>query len=289
MSATAEIREPEIYTPTAPLPIARRLPPFTWDETKPLFGDSLLELHQVKKQRRIWTTITSLFLQFGLIGVLIIVPLWFTDALPTQQLVTFLVAPPPPPPPPPPAAQAVARVVKHIQSDLMSSGQLRTPTRVPAKVAMIREEEAPPPLPLSEGGVVGGVPGGIPGGQIGGVIGGIISSTAKTSMVPKRALPMPPKRVRVSQGVTNGLLIRKIEPSYPVIARNAHVGGQVILTALIDKQGHIQNLQLVSGHVLLAPAAIDAVKRWVYKPFLLNGEPVEVETTVTVTFQLQSS
>jgi protein TonB len=172
---------------------------------------------------------------------------------------------------------------------LMSSGQLRTPTRVPAKVAMIREDDAPPPLVVESGGVVGGVPGGIPGGSVGGVIGGIISAASNTSVVPKLALPMAPKRVRVSQGVTTGLLIRKIEPFYPAIARGAHVQGQVVLKAIINKDGHIQDLQLISGHVLLAPAAVDAVKQWLYKPFLLNGEPVEVETTVTVTFQLQSS
>ena len=257
--------------------------------TKPLFGDSLLELHELKRERRLWTTASSFLLQCCLLGVLIVIPLWFTDALPTAQLVTFLVAPPPPPPPAPPAAQALARVVKAVESDLMSSGQLRTPTRVPTKVAMIREDDAPPPLAIESGGVVGGVPGGIPGGSVGGVIGGIISAVSNLSAEPKLALPVAPKRVRVSQGVTTGLLIRKIEPFYPIIARNAHVQGQVVLKAIITKDGHIQDLQLISGHVLLAPAAVDAVKQWIYKPFLLNGEPVEVETTVTVTFQLQST
>jgi periplasmic protein TonB len=289
MSATAEIREPEVPISTLPLPIDRRPPPFSIELAKPLFGDSLLELHELKRERRIWTTFTSLVLQCGLIGVLILIPLWFTDALPTAQLVTFLVAPPPPPPPPPPATESIARVVKQVQSDLMSSGQLRTPTRVPARVAMIREEDAPPPLAVESGGVVGGVPGGIPGGSVGGVIGGIISATSNISAAPKLALPAPPKRIRISQGVTTGLLVRKVEPFYPDIAKNAHVQGQVILKAIINKEGHIQDLQLISGHVLLAPAALNAVKQWLYKPFLLNGDPVEVETTVTVTFQLQST
>lgn len=285
MSATAEVRETEGQVSTLPIPIDQALPRLPI-ETRPLFGDSLLELHRLKGERRFWTTAASVLLQSFLLGVLILIPLWFTDALPTAQLVTLLVAPPPPPPPPPPAAETIARVVKQVQTDLMSSGQLRTPTRVPAKVAMIKEEEAPPPIQTG-GGVVGGVPGGIPGGSVGGVIGGIISATTRTDMVPKLAIATP-KRVRVSQGVTTGLLIRKVEPFYPVIARNAHVQGQVILKAIINKEGHIQDLQLVSGHVLLAPSAIDAVKQWLYKPFLLNGEPVEVETTVTVTFQLQS-
>ena len=149
---------------------------------------------------------------------------------------------------------------------------------------MIREDEAPPAL--SSGGVIGGVPGGIPGGQLGGVIGGIISSTSTLSSVPKLAIPAAPKRIKISQGVTRGSLIQKIEPGYPFIARTARIQGQVVLEAIISKTGEIQNLVLVSGHPMLVPAAIEAVRQWRYRPFLLNGEPVEVETTITVTFQL---
>ena len=111
------------------------------------------------------------------------VPLMFTEELPKAQLLTFLMAPPPPPPPPPPAAAEV-RVVKQIQTDLLNTGELRTPTKIPQKIQMIKEEDAPPPM-ASNGGVVGGVPGGIPGGQLGGVIGSVISSTANLSAVPK--------------------------------------------------------------------------------------------------------
>jgi protein TonB len=178
----------------------------------------------------------------------------------------------------------VAKVVRQIQSDLLTSGQLRTPGRIPEKVQIIREEEAPPPLP-STGGVVGGVPGGIPGGQLGGVIGGIISQTSSLASVPKLS-PTLPKRVRVSQGVTKGLLIQKIEPKYPPLALSARIWGQVVLQAIIGKDGEIKELSLVSGHPMLAPAAMEAVRRWRYRPYLLNGEPVEVDTTVTVTFQI---
>jgi protein TonB len=145
---------------------------------------------------------------------------------------------------------------------------------------MIKEEEAPPPV-MASGGVVGGVPGGVPGGQMGGVIGGIISSTPVA--VPKVATP---QRVRVSQGVSQGLLIRKVQPVYPPLARQARIQGQVVLQAQISKQGTIENLQLVSGHPMLAPAAIEAVKQWRYKPYFLNGEPVEVDTQITVNFTL---
>jgi protein TonB len=145
---------------------------------------------------------------------------------------------------------------------------------------MIKEEEAPPPV-MSASGVVGGVPGGVPGGQMGGVIGGIISSTPVA--VPKVATP---QRVRVSQGVTQGLLIRKIQPAYPPLARQARIQGSVLLQAEISREGTIVNLRLVSGHPMLAPAALEAVKQWRYRPYILNGEPVEVETQITVNFTL---
>jgi len=253
---------------------------------KPLFEQSLLETSGEQRSRRTWATLLSLVLQCSLVAVLILVPLWFTDVLPKQQLVTFLVAPSPPPPPPPPAAPApaIARVVKST-SDIMN-GQLRTPGRIPNKVQMIREEEAPPSLNVT-GGVVGGVSGGILGGQLGGVIGGIISSTSQLGVVPEPKAAIA-KRVRVSQGVSQGLLIYRVEPKYPPIAQQAHIQGIVILTAVIDKDGIIQRLQLVSGHPMLAPAAINAVKQWRYKPYLLNGQPVEVETTITVNFELRA-
>ena len=101
--------------------------------------------------------------------------------------------------------------------------------------------------------------------------------------VPKVAQPT---RVRVSQGVSTGLLIRKVQPNYPALARQARIQGNVVLTAEISKDGSIENLRLVSGHPMLAPAAIEAVKQWKYKPYFLNGEPVEVETQVTVIFSL---
>src|SRR5437667_1116217 len=242
-----------------------------------MFEDSLIESGGRLRTKRGATTVFSFVLQVALIGVLVLLPLLFTEALPKTQLMTFLVAPPPPPPPPPPAAAPV-KVVKQIQTEIIN-GQLRTPTKIPEKVQMIKEEEAPPPQ--MSAGVVGGVPGGVPGGQMGGVIGGIISSAPVA--VPKAATP---QRVRVSQGVSQGLLIRKVQPAYPPLARQARIQGQVVLQAEISKDGSIENLRLISGHPMLAPAAIEAVKQWRYKPYLLNGEPVAVETTVQVNFTL---
>jgi protein TonB len=117
------------------------------------------------------------------------------------------------------------------------------------------------------------------------VIGGIVNSTSSLAYVPKLQ-PVMPQRVRVSQGVTTGLLIHKVEPTYPMLARSARIQGNVVLKAIIDKEGNIQDLQLVSGHPMLVPAAIQAVKQWRYRPYLLNGQPVEVETTITVIFSL---
>ena len=243
-----------------------------------MFEDSLIESGGRLKTSRGWTSIVSFAIQIGIICVMVLIPLIFTEALPKTQLMTFLVAPPPPPPPPPPPAAAV-HVVKQIQSDIVN-GELRTPTKIPKKILEnLKEDEAPPQMAAT--GVVGGVPGGVPGGSMGGVIGSVLSATPVA--VPQIATP---QRVRVSSGVVSGLLLRKVQPNYPPLARQARIQGVVVLQAQISKEGAIENLQLISGHPMLAPAAIEAVKQWKYKPYLLNGEPVEVETQVQVNFTL---
>lgn len=249
-----------------------------------LFEGSLLDSSGAQRKRRRWATLLSFVLQLFLIGLLLLLPLWFTDVLPKQQLLTFLEAPPPPPPAA--STPSAAKVVK-VTSNI-ANGRLRTPRRIPSKVQMIKEDDAPPPV-ATTGGVVGGVPGGIPGGQLGGVIGGIISSSSSLAAVPTLSKPVSTvQRVHISQGVTKGLLIYRLEPTYPPLAQQARIQGVVVLKAIIGKDGNIQNLQVVSGHPMLAPAAIEAVKHWRYKPFLLNGQPVEVETSVTVTFHVRS-
>jgi protein TonB len=243
-----------------------------------MFEDSLIESGGRLKTKRGWTSIVSFAIQMMIIGVMVLIPLIFTEALPKGQMMFLLVAPPPPPPPPPPAAAPV-HVVKQIQSDIVN-GELRTPTKIPKKVLEnLKEDEAPPQMAAV--GVVGGVPGGVPGGSMGGVIGSVLSSTPVA--VPKIATP---QRVRVSAGVTSGLLVHRVSPTYPPLARQARIQGTVVLQAQISKDGNIENLQLISGHPMLAPAAIEAVKQWKYKPYLLNGEPVEVETQVQVNFTL---
>jgi periplasmic protein TonB len=242
-----------------------------------MFEDSLVESGGRLKTKRGATTVISFILEFLFLGILVLLPLIFTEALPTKQLMTLITAPPPPPPPPPPPTAAPV-VVKKIQSEL-DNGQLRTPTAIPKKVQMIKEDEPPPSA--GPAGVVGGVPGGVPGGAMGGVLGSVMSSVP--SAVPKVATPT---RVRVSQGVSQGLLVHKVTPQYPPLAKQARIQGVVVLQALIGKDGNIQNLHVVSGHPMLTTAALEAVKEWKYKPYYLNGEPVEVETTINVNFSL---
>jgi protein TonB len=238
-----------------------------------MFEDSLIESGGKLKTKRGQASLVAFIFEGILIGIMVLIPLLFTEALPKAQLMMSLVAPPPPPPPPPPPA--IVHVVKQVQTNIIND-QLRTPTKIPKKIEMIKEDAAPPPMTA---GVIGGIDSGP--GQVGGVIGGIISSTPVA--VPKVATP---QRIRVSQGVTQGLKIRDVRPTYPALARQARIQGTVLLQAVISKDGSIQGLRVLSGHPMLIPAAIDAVKQWKYKPYILNGEPVEVDTQVTVNFTL---
>lgn len=233
--------------------------------------------------RKPWTVVVSFVVQCLAVGVMILVPLIYTEALPRQQLMSFLLAPPPPPPPPPPpAAMPVAPkpIVREIED-----GRLIAPKTIPKTIAMIKEEELPPPS-ASMGGVVGGVPGGVPGGTAGGVIGGIISSTPVAPPPPPPPKAEAPKRIRVGGQVQQARLVSQPKPIYPPLAKQARIQGTVRLEALISKTGTIEELRVVSGHPLLVQAALDAVRQWRYQPTFLNNEPVEVATTIDVNFTL---
>jgi protein TonB len=246
-----------------------------------MFEDSLVESGKKLRTKQGRTTSVAFVLEIILVGLMVLYPLIVTDALPMKTLMsTVIVAPPPPPPPPPPPAPAQVVHVQKIETEMIN-GALRTPTKIPEKVKMIKEEQAPPPSSAVVG-VVGGVPGGMPGGQIGGVIGGIVSSVPVA--VPHVAAP--PQKVRVSQGVLQGNLLHQVQPQYPPIARAARVSGAVVIKATIGKDGTMTGLQVVSGHPMLVQSALEAVKQWRYKPWVLNGEPVEVETLITVNFNL---
>ena len=222
------------------------------------------------KTNKPWTVAMSAAIQVVIVGVMILIPLIYTEALPKGLLNTFLVAPAPPPPPPPPAAPVKAIVRPRI----ITPQRMVAPTVIPKAVAMVKDE-AP-----DVAGVEGGF--GVPGGT-GSVLGGIIGNTA--------APPAPkstPTRIRVGGNVAAAKLIRQIQPIYPQIAKTAHVSGTVILHAIIAKDGTIQELTYQSGPALLMRAAMDAVHEWRYQPTQLNGEPVEVDTTIQVVFTLGS-
>jgi len=244
-----------------------------------MFEDMLID--EKIKTKRGRTTVLSFLLQIGLVSFLVIIPLLFTEALPTKMLTATLVAPPPPPPPPPPAS-ATATAAHHVEQTQVRS-EMEVPVRIPERVATIKDlpqsDEMANAAPPS--GVVGGVPGGVEGGTVGGIIGGVMGGVG--AAVPKLAAP---NRVKVSSGVTQGLLVHQVKPQYPPIARTAHIQGAVVLHAIIGKDGHVKNVQVLSGHPMLAQAAESAVKQWQYKPYVLNGQPVEIDTNVTVNFSL---
>ena len=123
-----------------------------------------------------------------------------------------------------------------------------------------------------------GVTGNIATGPQGGVYSGVVAG------VPG---PIPfPRRIRVSQGVTQALVVSKVQPEYPADAKDQRIQGEVRLAVTVDKDGNVYKVELISGHPLLAPPAMEAVRQWKYKPYLLNGQPIEVETSVTVNFTL---
>jgi protein TonB len=240
------------------------------------------------KTKTTWTVLSAFIGQTIFMTVLVILPMIYFDVLPKTQLTSFLVAPPPPPPPPPPpAAVQAVKIVKVIPRQF-DAGRLMAPKSVPKEIATIREEELPP-ASSGVGGVMGGIPGGVAGGTPGGVLGGIIGSVSAPPPPPPPP-PAPkavtPKRITIGGNVQQAKLVRQPKPVYPPLAKQARISGVVHLAAVISKDGTIQDLKVISGHPLLIPSALEAVKQWVYQPTLLNGEPVEVSTQIDVNFTL---
>lgn len=237
-----------------------------------MFDDLLESTNEKKKTNKSWSVILSGLVQALILAVLILIPLIYTEALPKAMLSTLLIAPPPPPPPPPPPA-AVKTIVKPV-ARLIQSGKLMQPRAIPKEVAVFKEAELPPDV-INNTGVTGGVFGGIPGqGMVAGPV------------APPPPKPTAPTRVKQGGNVTAASIINQTRPLYPPLARQARIQGSVVLHAIIDKDGRVAQLEVISGHPLLVQAALDAVKQWRYKPTTLNGDPVEVDTTITVTFTM---
>jgi len=234
-----------------------------------MFDQLVVSSAHGSKTNKPWTVAMSAIVQAVIVGILILIPLIYTEALPKGFMNTFLVAPAPPPPPPPPAAP----VKTIVRPKIITPQRMVAPTVIPKKIEVVKDEA--PDIGAA------GVEGGVGGGAVGGVLGGIIGGAAP---------PPPPKptqtRIRVGGNVAAAKLVHQVQPLYPQIAKTAHVSGTVLLHAIIAKDGSIQELQYVSGPPLLMRAAMDAVHEWRYSPTLLNGEPVEVDTTIQVVFTL---
>ncbi len=236
-----------------------------------MFDDLLESTNEKKKTNKGWGFILSGLVQAFILAILILIPLIYTEALPKAMLSTLLIAPPPPPPPPPPPA-VVKTIIKPV-ARLITSGKLMQPRAIPKEVAVFKEAELPPDV-ISNAGQTGGVFGGIPGQ-------GMVSAVA-----PPPPKPAAPQRVKQGGNVTAALILNQTRPLYPALARQARIQGNVVLHAIIDKEGKVAQLEVISGHPLLVQSALDAVKQWRYKPTQLNGDPVEVDTTITVTFTM---
>jgi periplasmic protein TonB len=238
-----------------------------------MFEDSLLESAGRTRTHRSLTAAASFALQSVLLTSLALLPLLYTESLPGRLWAPNLVFVSPPPPT---GVPAPANATRATTSEIWQ-GRLLLPPHIPRSIANIVEAQAP-----SASSIVG-VPYGTSEGVPNGVLPGILTPGAAAPTLP----PKPPTaRLRVSQGVVEGLLLHQVKPAYPHLAMQTHTQGEVVLHAIIGRDGAVSSLQVVRGHPLLAPAAIDAVREWRYRPYTLNGEPVEVETLITVRFVL---
>jgi periplasmic protein TonB len=246
------------------------------------FVSALLEVPCEYKHRNPLEWLLSFVVHVGLVVALIIAPMLFTQTLDLKAFQnTWLVAPTPPPPPPPPAP--AVQVVPRSVARLMEAGKLTAPTVIPRQVLIVKEEALPPDTGAA--GVIGGVPGGVPGGQAGGVLGGIIGSTGGAGIAPP---PPPVKRiVRIGGDLKPPRQIYAPQPEYPVIAKQAHIEGTVVIDAVIDEHGNVVQAHALNGPPLLIPSALQAVVQWKYQPTYLNGEAISVAMHVEVHFVLQ--
>jgi protein TonB len=227
-----------------------------------------------------------------LVGFAILAPMLWPQVLPRTTLITSLLPPVPPGRPKPDVDRPRATPTRTRPILPFRTGALVTPTTYPPQALIL---EDPPP---ETSGIY--VPGSTETGQTGGAGDGLLGRilggdgpplphprVAEVARAPVVAAPaLEPKRYKLGGLVKSATLIRRVEPQYPVLAKTARVQGVVELVGVISTDGHLKEVRLVSGHPLLARAAIDAVSQWLYLPTTLNGEPVEVIAPITVTFRL---
>lgn len=223
-------------------------------------------------------TAVSVLAHVGLVAAVIAVPLLMDRPLPETSgnaVKAFFATPlelaPPPPPPPPPAPVRKARPAQAPPTPETSA--FVAPIEMPTEI--LPDASA---LDLGvEGGVGGGVEGGVPGGIVGGVVGGLPEA-------PPPAPELAP--VRVGGRIQEPRKVKAVPPVYPEAARDARLQGVVVLECLINPLGRVAEVTVLRGVPLLEEAAVDAVRKWVYTPTLMDGIPVPVLMTVTVRFDL---
>lgn len=232
-------------------------------------------IREDRQDNKRYTVLVSLLLQITTLGVLILVPLIYTQVLPQARLRSVFAAPTPPPPalPKSPAVKLSTQPVTAVFR--LPVNTVFAAPRPLQNVTAIAQTDTPdlvPGIPTGETSLPFGTP---DGAQI---------KPPEPQKTPVSRQPAN-KQVRIAS-LDPSQLIHKVQPAYPAIAQQVHVQGQVIFSAVISKSGTIENLQLVSGHPLLVLAARDAILQWRYKPTFLGGEPVEVVTNIVVNFTL---
>ncbi len=218
--------------------------------------------------RRAWSLAISFAVQACLLLLALLAPLIFTYRLPLEALgraTTLLLPPQPPAPPPPPIVKVTPQAPKQ-----RFEAVLRQPRSIPDDIALV--EEDPTLMALRP-----------PEGTPGGVFGGVPLGFAELSGLKPPPIPKP---IRVGGQVQAARLLNRILPVYPTEALEENIAGTVSLRAVIGLDGEVKDLRLIEGHPLLAPAAIEAVSQWRYKPTLLNGSKVEVITEIAVNFTI---
>lgn len=247
-----------------------------------MFNHFLESASEHESARRPATVTLSIGLHLLVLFVLAVVPLIYTEALPMAAIRGVFIESPPPPPAPRSTVKIVSvrRVVTQIHE-----GSIVMPSEIPHRIARITDDSWPP---QGFNGDVLGVEGGVPNGQPGGAWRSILGDkTTPPLPIPPKEESKPPARMVVGGRVQQANLIYAPRPIYPSLAKLTRVQGEVVLDAIISKDGRVENLELQSGHPLLVPAAVEAVRQWRYKPTLLNGQPVEVMTRITVNFSLK--
>jgi periplasmic protein TonB len=233
-----------------------------------------------RQVRKPYAVIASTVLQMVALGVSIVAPLLYTQMLPDAQLKSMLMAPLPPPPAAPKPAAIPMRKRPAMNARIQELARMIAPVKTPDRVAPIDEPPAIANLGTSGLGTDLGNTG---NALLYGSTGPAAAPLAPASKIPPRAAGP----LRVGGMVAEANLLQRVQPVYPALARAARVEGEVAFTAVISKEGRVENLKLVSGHPLLVAAAREAILEWRYRPTMLNGQPVEVLTTITVRFRLQ--